>query len=80
MPIPIWGERTCLARVMRSGGEIGKVEVAKAAVRSTSPGRTTVGVAGALSASVLDAPTAASKVAMAVVVFMVPELLWKISV
>jgi len=64
---------------MRSGGEMGKVDVAKAAVRSTSPGRTTAGegvVAGALNASAVDDATmAASKLAMAVVVFMMMLLL-----
>lgn len=57
---------------MRSGGEIGKVEAAKAAVVSTSPGR----VIGAAAAGALKAETAvdvktAIRAAAAVVVFMV---------
>lgn len=53
---------------------MGKVDVANAVVRSTSPGRTT-GVAGLLNASAVDTTMAASKLVMAVVVFMMLLLL-----
>ena len=74
VPIPISGLRICLARCMRSGGEMGKVEVAKAVVVSTSPGRM-IGEAGALKA-VTTAVVTASMVAVAAVFMVMIHCCW----
>ena len=68
-----------MAREMRSGGEMGKVDVAKAAVVSTSPGKEVIdSLAGALKAETavdVRATTIRAAAAAVVAVFMVMLLL-----